>query len=189
MQPDRVNVKTLEKCRKLLGEDFIKRNLRRIYIAYLKYKYRFLNVGEYFRWGKNWRVRKGVLSIGHFAFIGPDAHIIYPTIIGDLTMLAPGVHIVGDDHDFSQVGEPIRVVKPEVDSKSLVTVIEAEVWIGQRATLKHGVTIGRGSIVATGSIVTKDVPRYSIVAGNPAKVYKMRFSPDQILLHEQELYG
>jgi len=46
------------------------------------------------------------------------------------------------------------------------------VWIGERATILKGVTIGRGSIVATCAVVTKDVPEYAIVAGNPAKVVK-----------------
>ena len=51
-------------------------------------------------------------------------------------------------------------------------VIEDNVWIGQYSTVLKGVTIGRGSIVATKAVVTKDVPPYSIVAGNPAKVVK-----------------
>jgi acetyltransferase-like isoleucine patch superfamily enzyme len=44
--------------------------------------------------------------------------------------------------------------------------------------------VGQGAIVAAGSIVTKDVPKYAIVAGVPTKIVKMRFSPDQILEHE-----
>jgi len=188
-QPDRVNAKTVQKCRDFDDENLAKRILRRLYIGYLRHKYHFFAVGEGFKWGKNWRVRKGVLTIGDFVFIGPDAHIIYPTVIGDLTLLAPGVHIVGDDHGFTRVGEPMRLASPEIDSKNLVTIIEAEVWIGQRATLKHGIKVGRGSIIATGSIVTKDVPRYAIVAGNPAKIIRMRFNPEEIERHEKELYG
>jgi acetyltransferase-like isoleucine patch superfamily enzyme len=189
MQLDHVNAKTIQKCRDLDDENLAKRTLRKVYIAYLRRKYHFLEVGEGFKWEKKWRVRKSVLTIGDFVFIGPDAHIIYPTIIGDLTLLAPGVHIVGDDHRFSQVGEPIWLASPEVDSKTLVTIIEAEVWIVQRATLKHGIRVGRGSIIATGSIVTKDVPRYAIVAGNPARIIRMRFTPEEIERHEKELYG
>lgn len=57
-------------------------------------------------------------------------------------------------------------------SDSAPVVIEDNVWIGQYSSILKGVTIGKGSIVGTRSVVTKDVPPYSIVAGNPAKVVK-----------------
>ncbi len=53
-------------------------------------------------------------------------------------------------------------------------VIEDDVWIGSRVTILPGVTIGRGSVVGAAAVVTKDVPPYSVVAGNPAKVVKTR---------------
>jgi acetyltransferase-like isoleucine patch superfamily enzyme len=56
------------------------------------------------------------------------------------------------------------------DSKPIV--IEDNVWIGRDSRIMKGVTIGRGSIVALGAVVTKDVPSYTIVAGNPARVVK-----------------
>jgi serine acetyltransferase len=59
-------------------------------------------------------------------------------------------------------------------------VIENDVWIGAKATIMSGIKISNGSIVAAGSVVTKDVPPYAIVAGNPAKIVKYRFSEDQI---------
>tara|TARA_A100001391_G_C5079914_1_gene279860 strand:- start:4151 stop:4474 length:324 start_codon:yes stop_codon:yes gene_type:complete len=70
----------------------------------------------------------------------------------------------------------------------LGVVIEDDVWVGTRAVILHGVTVGRGSIVAAGAIVTKDVPRYSIVAGVPAQVIKYRWSADAIAEHERDLY-
>jgi acetyltransferase-like isoleucine patch superfamily enzyme len=59
-------------------------------------------------------------------------------------------------------------------------IIENDVWIGAKSTIMSGVKIGNGAIIAAGSVVTKDVPPYAIVAGNPAKVVKYRFSEDQI---------
>ena len=59
-----------------------------------------------------------------------------------------------------------------VHSDHRPVVIEDNVWIGEYSTILKGVTIGRGSIVGCHSVVTKDVPPYSIVAGNPAKVVK-----------------
>lgn len=52
------------------------------------------------------------------------------------------------------------------------TIIEDNVWIGERSTILKGVTIGEGSIVACDSVVTKSVPPFSLIAGNPAKVVK-----------------
>ncbi|SKB39767.1 chloramphenicol O-acetyltransferase type B [Sphingobacterium nematocida] len=60
------------------------------------------------------------------------------------------------------------------------TVIEDGAWIGMRAMLMPGITIGEGAIVASGAIVTKDVEPYTVVAGNPAKPIKKRFSPEAI---------
>ena len=59
-------------------------------------------------------------------------------------------------------------------------IIENDVWIGANSTIMSGIRIGNGSVVAAGSTVTKDIPPYSIVAGNPAKVVKKRFTEDQI---------
>jgi hypothetical protein len=59
-------------------------------------------------------------------------------------------------------------------------VIQNDVWIGAKSTIMSGVKISNGSVVGAGSVVTKDVPPYAIVAGNPAKVVKYRFSEEQI---------
>jgi virginiamycin A acetyltransferase len=58
--------------------------------------------------------------------------------------------------------------------------IENDVWIGANSTIMSGVTIHNGAIVAAGSVVTKDVPPYAIVAGNPGKIVKFRFTEEQI---------
>ena len=59
-------------------------------------------------------------------------------------------------------------------------IVENDVWIGATSTIMSGVRISNGSVVAGGSVVTKDVPPYAIVAGNPAKVVKYRFTEEQI---------
>lgn len=60
------------------------------------------------------------------------------------------------------------------------TVIGNDVWIGNGATIMPGVTIGHGAIIATGAVVSRDVPPYAIVAGNPARVVRMRFDDAEI---------
>lgn len=59
-------------------------------------------------------------------------------------------------------------------------LIQNDVWIGHGATLMNGINIGNGAVVAAESVVTKDVPPYAIVAGNPAKIIKYRFGEEQI---------
>lgn len=70
-------------------------------------------------------------------------------------------------------GDPRKLEKP-------FPVIGNDVWIGQNVSLNRGVTIGDGAVVAGFSVVTKDVPPYSIVGGNPAKIIRMRF-PNEVV--------
>ena len=67
-------------------------------------------------------------------------------------------------------------------------VVEEDVRIGANVTLLPGVTVGRGSIVGACSVVSKNVPPYSIVAGNPAHVIRFKFTKNEILEHEMALY-
>ena len=62
--------------------------------------------------------------------------------------------------------------------------IEDGVWVGCNVTILKGVTIGRGAVVGAGSLVTKDIPPYSIAVGNPARVIKSRFTEAQIEEYE-----
>lgn len=67
-------------------------------------------------------------------------------------------------------------------------IVNEDVWIGARVTLLAGVNVGRGSIIAAGAVVNKDVPPYSVVGGVPAKVISYRFNLGQIKKHEEALY-
>lgn len=58
--------------------------------------------------------------------------------------------------------------------------IGSDVWLGSGAMILSGVRIGHGAVVAARSVVTRDVPDYAVVAGNPARVVRMRFGPDQV---------
>lgn len=64
-------------------------------------------------------------------------------------------------------------------------IIEEDVWIGSNSVILSGVRIGRGAIVGAGSVVTKDLEKYTIYAGNPAKKIRSRFNPDRILMLEK----
>ena len=108
-------------------------------------------------------------------------------VIGKFCMFAHDVIILsGGEHDLSKVTcYPIRKVfhkmSGNVDSSNKgAVIIENDVWVGAGAIILSGVNIGNGAIVAAGAVVTKDVPAYSIVGGNPARVIRFRFSEDQI---------
>lgn len=76
--------------------------------------------------------------------------------------------------------------KPKEMDKDVV--VESDVWIGRNVTLLSGVTIGRGCTVAACAVVTKSMPPYCVVAGIPAKPIKRKWTIDEILYHESQLY-
>jgi acetyltransferase-like isoleucine patch superfamily enzyme len=131
------------------------------------------------------------MTIGNDVYIGKLCTIECDGEIGDDVLIANSVGIVGRfDHDYTTLGVPIRKA-PWIGDRDFGhrgegtrIVIESDVWIGYGAVVLSGVTVGRGAIVAAGSVVTKDVPRYAIVAGNPAKEVGLRFAPAAARQHE-----
>lgn len=110
----------------------------------------------------------GDVIIGNRTRIGISCVLIGPVTIGNDVMLAQNIVVSGLNHPYEDVTVPISVQK--VTTKPIV--IEDESWIGANAVITAGVTVGKHSVVAAGSVVTKDVPPYSIAAGNPARVLK-----------------
>jgi acetyltransferase-like isoleucine patch superfamily enzyme len=105
-------------------------------------------------------------------------------------MIAQDTHFVGNDHGFGEPGIPMRLANLWEESRNKITIVESEAWIGQRSIILAGVNIGRGAVVAAGSVVTKDVAPYTIVAGVPARFIKNRFRTQAELdRHTHELYG
>jgi acetyltransferase-like isoleucine patch superfamily enzyme len=88
-------------------------------------------------------------------------------------MFGPGVRILGNDHVYSKAGTPI-IFSGRPPFKR--TIIGSDVWLGAGTIVIAGASIGDGSIVAAGSVVTRDVPPFSIYGGVPAKYIKDRFS-------------
>lgn len=119
------------------------------------------------------------LTIGRKVVFGPK-----PTIItGDHAIDVIGRHII----DMSADDKKDRVERLGVSAYDLPVTIEDGCWIGANVTILKGVTIGRGSVVAAGAVVTKSCAPYSIIGGVPAKLIKMRFTEEEIKEHEREL--
>jgi maltose O-acetyltransferase len=109
-------------------------------------------------------------------------------VIGNNVMFGSEVAVIGGGHNAGVVGAPMAGVFVKTGNEDLGVVIEDDVWIGARAIILRGVTVGRGSIVGAGSVVTKSVPAYAVIAGNPAAVVRFRWPVETILEHEAKLY-
>lgn len=113
------------------------------------------------------------LRADQYAFVGRRCTIGPGVQIGAYTMLASEVAVVGDDHNWADPTKPMQFAgRP----KQRRTEIGADVWIGHRTIVLRGLTIGDGSIVAAGSVVTHDIPAREVWAGVPARRLRDRFA-------------
>lgn len=110
-------------------------------------------------------------KLGNYSGIGINAHVSGACVIGDYVLMGPNCTIYARNHEFSDVNIPIKF---QGYQKERPVTIGDDVWIGANVTILPGVKIGSHSIIGACAVVTKDVPEYAIVAGNPAVVKKMR---------------
>lgn len=111
------------------------------------------------------------LIIGDFSGIGANTYAPGNLKIGKYCMLGPEVVFYTKNHSFSRTDIPM-CEQGFSDIKPII--IEDDCWIGRRVIILPGVTIGKGSIIGAGAVVTKDIPSYSVAVGNPARVVKSR---------------
>ncbi len=172
-------------------KSLLKKNFYSLYLAHRQilsffkrklYGLRFVSSSFYMD-GKS-KISKD-FEIGKNSYMGPNCEIGPKVKAGDYVMFGPSVKVIGADHRYDLPGIPM-IFSGRPDLKP--TIIESDVWIGHSSIIMAGTHIGRGSIVAAGSIVTHDVSAYSIVAGIPAKKINSRFDKEEdILIHEQML--
>jgi maltose O-acetyltransferase len=141
-------------------------------IRYILVKKMFLHCG------KNVNIEKGAtfgmgasIRIGDNSGIGYKCQVPNDIQIGENVMMAPEVIIFSQNHNFIRTDIPM--IFQGLQNKRKV-IIEDDVWIGRRVIINPGIKVGKGSIIAAGAVVTKDVPEFSILGGVPAKLIKKR---------------
>ena len=112
------------------------------------------------------------LNIGDHVFINANCMLNAEggLSIGANTKIGPYTTIWTSNHNFTNPDIPFRLQ----GSTFAPVIIDEDVWIGAQVTVLAGVHIHQSAVVAAGSVVTKDVPAYSVVGGNPAKIIRMR---------------
>ena len=110
------------------------------------------------------------VSIGSYCQINENV-FIQGAKIGSHVMIAPSVVILNSKHSFKSLDTPM--INQEI-LEGIDPTIEDNVWIGRSAIIMPGVVLGEGSIIGAGSVVTKNVEKFSIVGGVPAKLIKKR---------------
>jgi maltose O-acetyltransferase len=167
---------------------FVRKIYKRVLMHILKFA--FLKAGKNVIFDPFGEYTYRTIELGSDVFIGSGANLSASKskiIIGNKVMFGPNVTIRGGNHNSSIVGEFMYDVKEKRPEDDQPVIIENDVWIGTRAVILKGVTIGTGSIIAAGAVVTKDVPPYSIVGGVPAKILKRRFEGEELDKHIQML--
>ena len=152
---------------------------------------------------------------GNYAKAGEHTQLFGPLLLDpesveldDYTRLQPGIKVINAGgklvvKKYSAIGAGCTIIASEhvptvgipqylsilhINDLKQTVVVEEDAWVGADTLLLSHSRIGRGSVVAAGSVVTKPVPPYAVVAGSPAKVIAVRFTLEQVLKHEAILY-
>jgi acetyltransferase-like isoleucine patch superfamily enzyme len=130
-------------------------------------------------------------------FVGDDVNLGYRPVlmaalseirIGSHVMFGPEVVLIGGGHNTTVTQKFMTQIHEKTGNEDLGVVIEDDVWVGARTMILRGVKVGRGAVIGAGSVLTKSVPPYAVVAGNPVRVVRFRWDVETILKHEEILY-
>lgn len=166
----------------------IKRVLNQVRnLLFFGWRYRWVRHGRgvHCQWSTTfWSPHRHIL-LGDHVGIGVRCMFLCDVEVGNKVLIASCCAFLNcDDHVYDIVG---KTMWDSGRGDRFKIVIEDDVWIGHGAIILTPARIGRGAIVAAGAVVNKDVAPYSIVGGVPARLIKMRFTPEQIVEHERLL--
>lgn len=159
--------------------------LRRLRMALRRLRYRAWHVHPTSYLARDCRIDRS-LRMGPYGYIGPGAVIPSGVAMGKYVMIGPDLLITGADHRFDRPGTAVIFSGRPAPRDC---VLEDDVWVGARVTILKGVRIGRGSIVAAGAVVTRDVSPYTVVGGVPARAIRERFDDSGRQQHDAYLEG
>jgi acetyltransferase-like isoleucine patch superfamily enzyme len=136
--------------------------------------YSFVNlygceIGDETRIGAFVEIQKGA-RIGKHVKVSSHSFICEGVTVEDEVFIGHGVMFINDK--YPRATNPDGSSQTEADWTVIPTLIKRRASIGSNATILAGVTVGEGAIIGAGSVVTKDIPPYTIVAGNPARVLR-----------------
>ncbi len=129
------------------------------------------------------------IEFGNGVYIGKDCVLMCAEskiIIKDNVVFGPHIFLIGGDHRFDIVGRTIKSIREKRPQDDADIIIDEECWIGANCIILKGVHIGRGCVIGAGSIVTKNIPPYTVYTN---KGMRPRFTQEQIKEHERILYG
>lgn len=171
----------MRKIKLLIGRIFY------LFASHLPVSFYWINIGQkplrafcgkliLAKCGKGVNIEKGAefsssAELGDFSGIGIRAQISGRTVIGKHVMMGPDVCIYTRNHKFDRTDIPMDQ-QGFADERPVI--IGDDVWIGARVIILPGVRVGTGAVIGAGSVVTKDIPDYAVVGGNPARILKMR---------------
>jgi virginiamycin A acetyltransferase len=126
-------------------------------------------------------------SIGKYSYTGHNV-TIKGAEVGKFNSISWNVSIGGNNHDMDKITTHSFLVYPKFNlggdsnwkSRHEPCIVGNDVWIGTGAVILRGVHVGNGAIIGASSVVTKDVPPYAIVAGNPARIIRMRLEDTMV---------
>lgn len=114
------------------------------------------------------------IEIGDYSGIGANCVLPNDIKIGKYVMMGPDLYCLSFSHRISETEKPMCFQGKEDKEPGSSIVINDDVWIGAKVIITKRRHIGKGSVLAAGAVVTKDVPDYAIVGGNPARVIRNR---------------
>jgi maltose O-acetyltransferase len=115
------------------------------------------------------------IELGDDSSLGVHCRLPFDLKVGKDVMMGPDVVIVGENHRFENLELPMRL---QGYTRYPPVRIQDDAWIGARVVILPGIQIGRGAIVGSGAVVTRDVPDFAICAGNPARILRYRKHAD-----------
>lgn len=182
----------MKKLFKILGAILFKIKKLENYLIRLYLSSKFAKIGKAVFIGNGGIFTYKNIEIGNDVYIGQNAvfQSSYGKIkIGDHVMFGPGVNIHGGNHKTNEVGKLMKHTSEKQMGDDGVITIEDDCWVGANAIILTNVTIGKGSVVGAGSVVTKSLPPYSVYTGVPAQKIRERFTSEELAEHEKILEG